>query len=193
MIMSAISKQGPKKVSAGFVIRSRQKFLVCHATQSKTKPLRQFDGNWSISKGMVDSGESLIEAAIRELKEETSIDLDKDRLKLLVPKEKRTEMKPFCNYTTGMGKLVHVFLLDDPEGLLGEEKLECTSMIENPDMPHLNGAPEMDAFMFVERHDAYKMVFKNQKFIFGENYLKWEETNDSRSIVLNLSDKTDLN
>jgi hypothetical protein len=34
------------------------------------------------------------------------------------------------------------------------------------------GEPEMDAFMWVSRADAKKMVFKSQKFIFEPGYLE---------------------
>jgi hypothetical protein len=39
------------QVSAGFLIRSKSKFLVCHATKGPNKPPSRTDGSWTISKG----------------------------------------------------------------------------------------------------------------------------------------------
>lgn len=46
------------------------KFLVCHPTRSRWN-------NWSIPKGVMEPGESIYEVCIRELKEETGIDISK--------------------------------------------------------------------------------------------------------------------
>eukprot|EP01117_Protostelium_nocturnum_P015923 TRINITY_DN6206_c0_g1_i1.p1 TRINITY_DN6206_c0_g1~~TRINITY_DN6206_c0_g1_i1.p1 ORF type:complete len:183 (-),score=61.42 TRINITY_DN6206_c0_g1_i1:134-682(-) len=166
-------RENGKRRSAGLVVRSKGKYLMCHSTQQKKGyTISQFDGNWSIAKGGVDKGESLIEAAIRELQEETGIDLNSDRLQYLLPKEAREELKPYHIYTTRR-KIVHVFLLDDPKGLLEEVKLECTSLIGSSH--HLEGEPEMDSYMYVDRYYAKRMVFKNQRHLFVKGFLKWDD------------------
>lgn len=38
------------KLSAGVLLRSKGKFLLCHATKSKNHLVKQFDGNWTIPK-----------------------------------------------------------------------------------------------------------------------------------------------
>jgi hypothetical protein len=44
--------------SAGFLLKSRNKYFLGHTTQRKDdKQIRQFDGNWTIIKGMVDNDE----------------------------------------------------------------------------------------------------------------------------------------
>jgi hypothetical protein len=43
--------------SAGFLIKSRDKYLLGHSTVKFGAKVPQFDGNWTIFKGMVDEGE----------------------------------------------------------------------------------------------------------------------------------------
>lgn len=63
------------KRSAGVIIIFNDKILLCHPSNSK------WMGTYSFPKGSVEPGESDIEAAIRELREETSISIDKSLLK----------------------------------------------------------------------------------------------------------------
>ena len=62
-IFAAKTTMSAKKVlSAGFLIRSKDKFLLCHATKKKDDNPKQFDKSWTISKGLVEEGELPIEA-----------------------------------------------------------------------------------------------------------------------------------
>lgn len=104
----------------------------------------------TISKGMVEENEQPIAAAIRELREETNIDLNED-LASKITDVPLSKFQPFTSYKTNY-KTVLVFLLDDKKGVLIDAKLDlkCTSLIDNPAnsrVAHLNGLPEMDAFM----------------------------------------------
>lgn len=58
------------ETSAGVILQYRKKILVCHPTNSS------IFGTWSIPKGHIESGEELLEAAIRETLEETGIRLN---------------------------------------------------------------------------------------------------------------------
>lgn len=139
------------KTSAGFLLKSRGLYLICHTTQGKNPP-SETDFCWSISKGIVEDGEYEIEAAIRELKEETGIsildfvDIDKT-------------MKPFNTYQLKK-KTVKVFFAEDISGLLLNQPLQCNSFV-----PVL-GYPEMDAFKWVTKEEARNMVFISQKHLF---------------------------
>jgi putative (di)nucleoside polyphosphate hydrolase len=155
------------KLSAGFLILSKNsKHLLCHATKKKNDIPEQFDGCWTISKGMVEQGEGPIDAAIRELKEETGIDLL--NFPQLVPNYSQKPMKYNLK-----NKLVLVWLIDDKEGLIESSniKFACTSLIDNPNpkVKHLNGLPEMDGFMWATREEATRMVMKSQKFLFQDS------------------------
>ena len=66
---------GNKQTSAGFLIKSRGRYLICHSTQDPSYKYSELDPFWTIPKGIVEMGESFLIAAIRETKEETGIDL----------------------------------------------------------------------------------------------------------------------
>ncbi len=55
------------KISAGILIKYKEKYLFCHPTNAS------WDGTYSPPKGGVDINESLLNAAIRETKEEVGI------------------------------------------------------------------------------------------------------------------------
>lgn len=72
---SFTSLDGRIKKSAGIVIiLKKNKILLCHATNSK------WTNTFGPPKGGVDKGEIEIDGAIRELKEETSITIDKNKI-----------------------------------------------------------------------------------------------------------------
>jgi ADP-ribose pyrophosphatase YjhB (NUDIX family) len=63
-------------VSAGLALfrNDRRELLLAHPTNAP------WWGAWSIPKGMVEAGESMIDAAIRETREEVGLTLDRARI-----------------------------------------------------------------------------------------------------------------
>lgn len=102
-------------ISAGFIVKCKNgQFLLGKAC---------YDGNdkFTIFKGRQDPGESLIETAIRELKEESGIDINvDDRL------NKNISTVPIFTYSM-RDKDVYVFLLNDSEGALDDFEFKCDS------------------------------------------------------------------
>ena len=72
------------KISAGIIIRYKDSVLLCHPTNAPWKD------SFSFPKGLVEDGEDLIDAAIRECFEETGIKVSKDRIviRFMVPYKK---------------------------------------------------------------------------------------------------------
>ncbi len=63
-------------ISAGILFICQKQVLLVRAKQSKAAPTCDY----SIPKGIVEAGESLVDAALREALEETGIKVDKDRV-----------------------------------------------------------------------------------------------------------------
>lgn len=68
------SKKKKMKISAGTCIIYKNKILFCHPSNGS------WVGTYSPAKGGVDEGESLIDAAIRETKEEVGITISKNQI-----------------------------------------------------------------------------------------------------------------
>ena len=61
----------PRQVSCGVIVTDGKQILLGHATRSP---------RWDIPKGLAEAGERLAEAAARELREETGLDVEAGRL-----------------------------------------------------------------------------------------------------------------
>lgn len=104
-----------KKVSAGVIVKSGGQMLGCMVLGSRG---RYFD----LPKGEIDPGESAIDAAVRELWEETNLRVSKGKLKNL-------GRHP---YLTGKyAKDIHLFLYE-PEVLPQINTMKCNSFFDDP-------------------------------------------------------------
>ena len=134
------------------------KFLVGH-------PTNHSPNFWSIPKGVVDQGENYWEAAVRELKEETDLNLNdydyviEKEFDFITYKSKRKKLKTFK------------VRADFPDDF----KFKCKSMVT-----HLGGGkvvknpfPEMDDFKFISLseinllHEAQRKIIINNKILFS--------------------------
>jgi 8-oxo-dGTP pyrophosphatase MutT (NUDIX family) len=116
-----------RTVSCGVVLLdSAGRVLLAHATDTT---------HWDIPKGQRDAGETPIAAALRELREETSIVLAPERLKDLGRFAYRRE------------KDLHLFAVRVSDGEIDIAHCVCTSMF--PSRRDGSMIPEMDAFRWV--------------------------------------------
>ncbi len=149
------------RISAGLVIyrikREIEIFLVHNGGPFwKNKD----EGSWSIPKGEINDGEDLLEAAKRELYEETSISAPEDKSKFIY----------LDTIKTAGGKLIHAWAFEgDWNGLL-----ICRSYvtIENPqNSGKLIKFPEVDKAKFFNIKEAKKKI-NNKQLAFIERLEK---------------------
>lgn len=116
-----------KIISAGFAVISNDSKILLGKTQKYNKY-----ENWTIFKGGQEAGETLIETAIRELHEESGIDIMND-----VRLNSNTSSSPFFNFGIN-DKTVFVYLLKDKDGVLNDFEFKCNSFfgVNQPEISH---------------------------------------------------------
>jgi len=133
-----------RSVSCGVILIDREgRILLAHATETS---------HWDIPKGQGDPGETPIEAALRELHEETGISLAPGRLKDLGRFAYRPE------------KDLHLFAVRVRDGEVDPDRCICTSMFPS----RRNGAPipEMDGFRWVEPDEVERFASRSLARLF---------------------------
>ena len=113
------------------VVNPRRELLLCHVTHTP---------KWDIPKGMLDPGETELEAAMRELREESALVFDAARFRDLGPFAYRRD------------KRLHLFMLQAPASLDDLAHLHCSTTFPH----HVTGAPtpEMDGYRWAVRDDV---------------------------------------
>ena len=116
-------------VSCGtLVLNSSGELLLCHVTNT---------ARWDIPKGMQDPGESTLEAAVRELREEAGVGFAVERFKDL------------GGFAYRRDKRLHLYLVQAGDELGDLAQLSCTSFFPHP----VTGrpTPEADGFRWAGR------------------------------------------
>ena len=125
-----------RQTSCGVIVTDEERVLLGHATRSP---------RWDIPKGVVEPGETLPAAAIRELLEETG---------LTVAPEELTELGVHAYLR---GKNLALFMWK-PAQLPDPQRLTCTSRFALPNGTLL---PEFDRFGLFTWEDALSRIGKN--------------------------------
>jgi len=140
--------EGKVKKSAGvIIILNQEKVLLCHPTNSK------WFETYSFPKGQVDSGETPIQTAIRELKEEVSITISESQISnpkdpIVVEYDRKgKKYKMVYLYTVYINKLSEIGLTSD---VIPKENLQLS---------------EIDWAGFLTFTEAYKRIFKRFHYL----------------------------
>jgi predicted NUDIX family NTP pyrophosphohydrolase len=118
------------------------KYLICHPYGSSWK-----NGSWTIPKGKKEESESNIDTAIREVKEETDIDINKKKGKILYLGTYEYDK---------IDKKLTIFLFLSEEDLT-KDKLTCKSLIKEGKN---KSKPEIDYFKWVYLEEAIDKLNK---------------------------------
>lgn len=124
-------------VSCGtLVVNRRRELLLCHVTDTP---------RWDIPKGLRDPGETELDAAMRELREEAGLSFDAGRFEDLGPFDYRRD------------KRLHLFLVRAGPELDALDHLHCSSFFPH----HVTGVPtpEMDGFRWATREQAASLCW----------------------------------
>lgn len=142
----------PHIVSCGVVLLdSSGRVFLAHATDTS---------HWDIPKGQSEPGEAPIDAALRELHEETGIVLAAERL---------TDLGRFAYRP---GKDLHLFAVRVEAGEADPARCICTSMF--PSRVDGSMIPEMDAFKWVTPRMVPRFASRSLARLFA-NALSLEE------------------
>ena len=129
----------PKRVSCGVIVRRGSgELLLCHATG------RNY---WDIPKGVRDDGETSAAAALRELREETGIELGE------------RQVRDIGVHQYLPRKDLHLFIVDPPEPALTIDGCHCSTHYTA--RYGTRQIPEVDAYRWAQRREVPGLCGKN--------------------------------
>lgn len=129
-------------VTCGVLVTDGTRYLICHPTGGKW---------WDLPKGKQDPGETLLETAVRELREETDIAATDSQLEYLGTFDYRPE------------KRLALFRMK-VDSMPATESLHCESKFQSK----MRWLPEMDAFMIVDEDTCIEKVNPSMKKVLGK-------------------------
>ena len=142
-----------KITSAGFIVVSKIGKILLGKAESHNPPFC-----WTIFKGGTEAGENLLQTAIRELREESGIDINiEERL------NRNISPNPVFDYSL-KHKNVYLFMLNDITGFLDDFKFNCTSYWG------VDNKPEILDYQWVTIDDMEDYIFPSQRGLV--DYLK---------------------
>lgn len=115
------------------------KFLICHPTRTRWN-------NWSIPKGVMEKGEEVYQVCVRELDEETGIDVSKINVVAL-------HRLPSRKYLKQEKSLESFLLITDTD--FTKHKFTC-NLVEGKDFP------ENDKWKWVTLEEAAGVIHQSQ-------------------------------
>jgi 8-oxo-dGTP pyrophosphatase MutT (NUDIX family) len=135
-----------KRISCGVIVTDGDRVLLGHATRSP---------RWDIPKGQAEPGESLVDAAVRELEEETGLAVTE------------AELRPLGVHAYLRDKDLALFVWRRTE-MPALDTLNCRSTFALP-----GGAivPEFDRFGVFAWGEALGRVGKNMARVLGELFI----------------------
>ena len=137
-----------------FIFNNKGEFLICHPTNAKNDV-------WSIPKGHMDEGETELEAAAREVFEETNINI--------TCVNKFHELSP-STYPNNR-KVLHSFVTFEKYSNKSFDKfnLKCNSFVTTRDG---NTFPEVDKYMWVTLDEAKKYLPEHMLYPIEEYFIE---------------------
>jgi len=136
-VTSSVPKKKEQATSCGtLIINKRGELLLCHVTGT---------AHWDIPKGLQDPGESTLEAARRELREETGLEFDEEFFEEIGSFDYRPD------------KRLHLYKIRAPDDFDSLGHLKCTSLFPH----HVTGKPtlEVDGFCWTTREDINRLCW----------------------------------
>lgn len=128
------------KTTCGVFLICNKKLLIGHVTNTQN--------DWSIPKGLMDPGETELQSALRELKEETNIDASSINV---------IEIDSIYETYHHKKKRLCAFLAFTDN----EHDAICYSMVKSVEIPF----PEIDCFKWVNYDEALEKIHPTQKII----------------------------